>query len=64
MMNAQLRTMIINAQLRAINNTGGDLVPAQLPEQLRTNLKNDDNNNECNRTLIVGPLFLVRLNCY
>ena len=48
----------LRAQLRTINNTGGDLLPAQRP----TKLNNDDNkdgnnNNECNRTLIVGPSF-------
>ena len=43
-------------------HTGGDLlpvqVPVQLPAQLRTKLNNNiDDDNKCNRTLIVGPSF-------
>ena len=55
-----------HSQLRTVNNTGGDLHPAQLTTQFPTKLQNDDNNNdnknddndnECNRTLTVGPSF-------
>ena len=61
-----------HAQLRTTNNTGGDLLPAQIPAeppgQLPTKLNNDDNTNDynddnnddndkCKRTLIVGPSF-------
>ena len=45
-----------NSQLPTIINTGGDL----LPTQLLTKLNDDDNNNdniECNRTLIVSQYF-------
>ena len=32
-------------------------VPVKLPTQLRTKLNNNDDDNKCNRTLIVGPSF-------
>ena len=36
-------------------HTGGDLLPVQLPAQVPTH--NNNNENKCNRTLIVGPSF-------
>ena len=36
-------------------NTGGDLLPVQVPTH---NNNNDDDNNKCNRTLIVGQFIL------
>ena len=36
-------------------HTGGDLLPVQVPTQVPTH--NNNNDNKCNRTLIVGPTF-------
>ena len=37
-------------------HTGGDLLPVQVPAQVPTHNKNNNNDdNKCNRTLIVGP---------
>ena len=38
-------------------HTGGDLLPVQVPTQVPTHNNNTDNDNKCNRTLIVGPSF-------
>ena len=40
-------------------HTGGDLLPVQVPTQVPTlnNNNNDNYDNKCNRTLIVGPSF-------
>ena len=37
-------------------HTGGDLLPVQVPTQVPT-LNKNNNNNKCNRTLTVGPSF-------
>ena len=42
----------LHSQLRTINNTGVDLLPTKLNID-----DNNNDNNECNRTLIVGPSF-------
>ena len=58
MINAQLRTMMKRRSNRSFAQLiipGGDLLPAQRRTRLPTKLNNDNNNNECNRTLIVGP---------
>ena len=43
-------------------HTGGDLLPVQVPTQVPTHNKNNDNDNKCSRTLIVGPSFCGKTN--
>ena len=64
MKNQHDKRVQLPAQLHTINNIRDDLLPvelsAQLPAQLHTKLNkyyNNDDNNKCNRTLIVGPSF-------
>ena len=38
-------------------HSGGDLFPVQVPTQVPTHNNNIDDDNKCNRTLIVGPSF-------
>ena len=43
---------------RSFTQTGGNLLPVQVPTKVPThNNNNDDDNNKSNRTLLVGPSF-------